>query len=96
MAKNSGIQINAVSTSSRNASALPAIAKLSGGQYFSIENREGQLVNDLTTIQAKPPPATAAAENSVAGWFGDAPVLPLVVAVIVSTVLCLSLVVLRR
>ncbi len=96
MAKNSGIQINAVSTSSRNASALPAIAKLSGGQYFSIENREGQLVNDLTTIQAKPPPATAAAEKSVTGWFGDAPVLPLMVAVVVSTVLCLSLVVLRR
>ncbi len=96
MAKDSGIQVNALSTSSRAAGALPAIAKSSGGQYFSIENRENQLANDLDTIGSKPPPASAAPEESVTGWFGDAPALPLVVAVVVSTLLCLSLMVLRR
>ena len=96
MAKNAGIQINALSSSSRDAGALPALAKSTGGQYFSIEGREGQLVGDLAAIESRPPPATAPADETVTGWFGDAPALPLVVAVVASALLCLSLVVLRR
>lgn len=96
MAKNAGIQVNAISSSSRNASALPSIAKSSGGQYFSIENREAQLAGDLAAIESEPPPATAPADEAVTGLFGDAPAVALVVAVVASTLLCLSLVVLRR
>jgi hypothetical protein len=96
LARHAGIQINALSSSSRNAGALPSLAKDSGGQYFSIENREGSLVGDLAAIEGRPPPATAPADAAATGWFGDAPALPLVAAVVVSALLCLSLVVLRR
>lgn len=96
MASKSGIQINALSTSSRNAGALPVIAKSSGGQYFSLDGRENQLAGDLDTIRTKPPAPTAAADVAVTTWFGDAPAVPLVVAVVGSMLLCLSLMVLRR
>ena len=96
MATNAGIQINALSPSSRTAGALPSIAKSSGGQYFSLENRENQLSGDLEGVRANPPAATAQADESLTGWFGDAPALPLIIAVVSSALLCLSLVVLRR
>lgn len=96
MASNAGIQINALSPSDRTAGALPAIAKSSGGQYFSLENREDQLNGDLDAIRDSPPAATAPADEAVTSWFGDAPAFPLIVAVVSSALLCLSLVVLRR
>jgi hypothetical protein len=96
MASNAGIQINALSPSDRTAGALPAIAKSSGGQYFSLENRQDQLNADLDAIRDSPPAATAPADEAVTSWFGDAPAFPLIVAVVSSALLCLSLVVLRR
>ena len=96
MASKAGIQINAVSTSSRNAGVLPSVAKNSGGQYFSIDGRQDQLVGDLDAIRSKPPMATAPTEESTTSWFGDAPAVPLAVAVVASMLLCLSLMVLRR
>jgi hypothetical protein len=96
MANNAGIQINVLSPTSRTAGALPSIATSSGGQYVSLENREAQLARDLDAIRDKPPAATAPADESVTGWFGDAPALPLIIAVVSSALLCLSLVVLRR
>jgi hypothetical protein len=96
MATNAGIQINALSPSSRNAGALPDIAKHSGGQYFSLEKREDQLTGDLSSIRSAPPAATAARDETITSWFGDAPALPLAVSVVISTLLCLALVVLRR
>jgi hypothetical protein len=96
MASKAGIQINALSTSSRNAGPLPSISKSSGGQYFSLEGRQDQLSGDLDAIRDKPPTATAQAEEPATSWFGDAPAVPLAVAVVTAMLLCLSLLVLRR
>ena len=96
MAGDAGIQINALSPSSRAAGILPSIAKSSGGQYFSLENREDRLPSDLDAIRNSPPAAGIAADETVTSWFGDAPAVPLAIAVVTSTLLCLSLVVLRR
>jgi hypothetical protein len=96
MASKAGIQINALSTSSRNAGVLPSISKSSGGQYFSLEGRQDQLSSDLELIRNNPPAATAPAETSATSWFGDAPAVPLAIAVVASMLLCLSLMVLRR
>ncbi|MDX1883425.1 hypothetical protein [Mycolicibacterium sp. 120270] len=96
MASKAGIQINALSTSSRNAGVLPTIAKSSGGQYFSLENRQDQLTGDLDAIRSNPPAATEPIEETATSWFGDAPAVPLAVAVVASMLLCLSLMVLRR
>jgi hypothetical protein len=63
MASNAGIQINALRPSDRTAGALPAIAKSSGGQYFSLENPEAQLKGDLDAIRDSPPAATAPADE---------------------------------
>ena len=96
MASKAGIQINALSTSSRNAGILPSVAKSSGGQYFSLDGRQEQLAGDLALIRSKPPAATAPLDDSTTSWFGDAPAVPLAVAVVASMLLCLSLMVLRR
>lgn len=96
MASKAGVQINAISTSSRNAGALPDIAKTSGGQYFSIDGRGDQLTGDLDLIRNAPPAATAPAEEATTSWFGDAPAVPLGVGVVASMLLCLALMVLRR
>jgi hypothetical protein len=96
MASDAGIQINALSPSSRAAGILPSIAKSSGGQYFSLENREDRLPGDLDAIRNNPPSAGIAPDETVTSWFGDAPAVPLAIAVVTSTLLCLSLVVLRR
>jgi hypothetical protein len=96
MASDAGIQINAVSSSDRNAGALPSIAKSSGGQYFSLEGREGQLGSILEAIRNSPPAASAVGNEGDTSWFGDDPAIPLAVAVVTSVLLCLSLVVLRR
>ncbi len=96
MASDGGIQINALNPLSRSAGDLPAIAKSSGGQYFSIENRSDQLPSDLDAIRNSPPSAGVAPDETVTSWFGDAPAVPLSIAVIISALLSLSLVVLRR
>lgn len=96
MASRAGIQINALSTSSRNAGTLPTIAKSTGGQYFSLDGRQDQLTGDLDVIRSSPPEATAPAQETTTWWFGDAPAVPLGVAVVASMLLCLSMLVLRR
>jgi hypothetical protein len=95
-AQSAGIQINAISPSERDAGVLPSLAKSSGGQYFSLNGQDGRLTGDLDAIRNSPPAAAAPAEPTVNSWFGDAPALPLVVAVVTSVLLCLSLMVLRR
>jgi hypothetical protein len=96
MASDAGIQINALSPSGRTAGALPSIAKSSGGQYFSLEKRESQLGGDLDAIRNRPPAAIAPSDEAVTSWFGDAPAVPLAIAVLASMLVCLSLMVLRR
>jgi hypothetical protein len=96
MANDAGIQINVLSPSSRAAGVLPSIAKSSGGQYFSLENREDQLSTDLDAIRNSPPSAALGPDETVTSWFGDAPAVPLAIAAFTSLLLCLSLMVLRR
>ncbi|RDH77105.1 hypothetical protein DVS77_16860 [Mycolicibacterium moriokaense] len=96
LASEAGVQINALSPSGRVAGDLPSIAKSTGGQYFSLENREDRLGGDLDAIRANPPVASAPADETVTSWYGDAPALPLLVAVVSAALLCVSLVVLRR
>lgn len=96
MATDAGIQIDTLTATSRFAGALPSIAKASGGKYFSLENREDRIAGDLDAIKNNPPAASAPADEAVTGWFGDAPAIPLAIAVFASMLLCLSLLVLRR
>jgi hypothetical protein len=96
MARDAGIQINALSSSAQNAGMLPPIAKSTGGQFFSIDPRQPLMTGDLDAIRDNPPQATAPADAAVTALFGDSPTIPLIIAVVASTLLCLSLVVLRR
>ena len=96
MANDAGVQINALTSTGQGAGALPFIAKSSGGQFFSFDPRDAQLAGDLDSIRKAPPPAGASAGAAVTGWFGDAPAIPLTVALVASALLCLSLAVLRR
>lgn len=96
MARNAGIQINAVTPADQSPGALSSLAKATGGQHFSVAPREPELDGDLDKIINSAPAAGAQGETAAVGWFGDSPTAPLAVAVVASTLLCLSLVVLRR
>ena len=96
MASASGVQINALAPSDRGAGALPSIAESTGGQFFSFDPRQSALTDDLNAIRDSPPQPSATADAASVGWFGDNPAIPLIIAVVTSTLLCLSLVVLRR
>jgi hypothetical protein len=96
MASTSGVQINALAPSDRSAGALPSIAESTGGQFFSFDPHQSVLTDDLNTIRDGPPQASTSADAAAVSWFGDNPSLPLIIAVVTSTLLCLSLVVLRR
>jgi hypothetical protein len=75
---------------------LRSVVESTGGQYIPVDLRDPQLAADLDVIRANPPPTPESAGSTLTGWFGDSPTIPLTVAVAVSTLLCLSLVVLRR
>ncbi|HEX2286042.1 MAG TPA: hypothetical protein VHI10_14650, partial [Mycobacterium sp.] len=94
MAGNAGIQINALASSTQG--GLRSVVESTGGQYFSIDPHNSDPAADLDAIRDSPPNATKPAETTVTGWFGDSPTVPLTVALVVSTLLCLSLMVLRR
>ena len=96
MARDAGIQINALARSDRSAGVLPTIAESTGGQFFSFDPKQLALADDLNAIRDRPPQASAPADTAVVGWLGDSPSIPLIIALAASTLLCLSLVVLRR
>jgi hypothetical protein len=50
----------------------------------------------LDAIGGNPPPAALPGGAGVIGWSSDAPVVPLIVAVVAAALLCVSLAVLRR
>lgn len=88
VAREKGIQVNALAASPGD---LRAVVESTGGRYASVG---ANLTGDLDEIRAHPP--DAAQSTTVTGWRGDSPTIPLTVAVVVSALLCLSLVVLRR
>jgi hypothetical protein len=94
IAGRAGIQINALASSTPG--TLRSVVESTGGQYISIAARDRDMADDLDAIRANPPAPTEAAGVTAVGWLGDDPAVPLAVAVVVSTLLCLSLVVLRR
>lgn len=94
MATKAGIQINALASSTPG--VLEAIVNSTGGQYFSIDPSTTDLTGELDAIRDHPPNPTESADTTVAGFLGDAPTIPLSVGLVVSILLCLALVVLRR
>lgn len=96
MASEAGVQINALAPSDRSAGVLPTIVESTDGQFFSFDPKQLALTEDLNAIRDRPPPASDKVDAAVVGWLGDSPNIPLIIAVAASTLLCLSLAVLRR
>lgn len=88
LARRNGIQVNALASSP---GSVRPVVEATGGRYAPLGNN---LTADLDEIRAHPP--GAAQSSIVTGWRGDSPTVPLAVAVLVSVLLCLALVVVRR
>lgn len=95
MANDAGIQVNALTTSAQGGE-LQSIAESTGGQFFRVDAGHRDLTATLDDIRANPPEPALPATTTIWGWRGDSPTIPLTAAVVISTLLCLSLVVLRR
>lgn len=88
MARQNGIQVNALASSP---GSVRPVVEATGGRYAPLA---ANVTADLDEIRGNPP--SAAQTAAVTGWRGDSPGFPLTVAVVVSVLLCLALVVLRR
>lgn len=88
MARDRGIQVNALVSSP---GSVRSVVEATYGRYAPVSP---DLAAQLNGIRAHPPDAASTAV--VTGFRGDSPTIPLAVAVVVSALLCLSLVVLRR
>ena len=88
MALEHGIAVNALASSP---GGVRPVVEATGGRYAPLG---ADIRTELDAIRAQPPGAAQAA--TVAGWRTDSPTMPLTVAIVVSALLCLSLVVLRR
>ena len=97
MAKQAGIQINAITTSPRGREAgLRSIVEATGGQFFFYEAADSVLSAELDTIAERPPAAALPGGAPVLGRRSDSPGIPLAIGVIAAALLCVSLAVLRR
>jgi hypothetical protein len=94
MAAAAGIQINAIATTGPG--PLRPVVESTGGQYFSARTDTTSVAGDLDAIRAHPPKPAVPQTATVTGWLSDAPTIPLNVAVVISALLCVALVVLRR
>ena len=96
MAATAGIQINVVTPAAPQNDILRRIAESTGGQYFQIDPSGSGLAGHLDSISDNPPEGELPGGTTLSGWLGDSPTIPLAVAVVTATLLCLSLMVLRR
>jgi hypothetical protein len=88
MAREIGIQVNAVASSP---GGVRPVVDSTAGRYIPLS---ADMAGALDEIRAHPP--DAAQLTTVTGWRTDSPTVPLTVAMVVSALLCLALVVLRR
>lgn len=88
MARRAGVQVNAIASSP---GSVRPVVEATGGRYAPLT---ATMTEDLDEIRAHPP--DVAQTSTVTGWRSDSPTVPLAVAAVVSVLLCLSLVVLRR
>ncbi|HET6735396.1 hypothetical protein [Mycobacterium sp.] len=96
MAATAGIQINVVTPTAPQNDTLRRIAESTGGQYFRIDPSGSDLSGHLDGIRDNPPEGELPGGATLSGWLGDSPTIPLAVAAVTTTLLCLSLMVLRR
>jgi hypothetical protein len=97
MARQAGVQINAITTSPRGTEAsLRAVTEATGGRFFLLAPGDSNLSAHLDVIRDNPPDAALPGGAGIVGWTADSPVVPLVAALVVSVLLSLSLAVLRR
>ena len=95
LAERAGAQLNVVDTAPSPASgSLIALAGQTGGRYLA--PGPGSLAPGLNEIRAHSPPARLADGTVVTADSGDAPVVPLAIALVSATVLSVALMVLRR
>jgi hypothetical protein len=95
LAERAGVQINVVDTAPSPASgALIALTEQTGGRYLAPV--PGSVAPALTEIRAHAPPARRADGTVVTADSGDAPVVPLAIALVSAAVLSVALLVLRR
>jgi hypothetical protein len=95
LAKRAGVQVNIVDTApSRASGPLVALADQTGGRY--LVSRSKSVTLTLDEIRMSPPPARMADGTIVGPDYQDAPVVPLVIALLSAAVLSVALLVLRR
>lgn len=95
LAERAGVQLNVIDTAPSPASgSLAALTEQTGGRYFA--PKPGSVVSALDDIRAHTPPALLADGTVVTVDSGDAPVLPLAIALVSAAVLSVALMVLRR
>jgi hypothetical protein len=97
MAEHADVQINVITTSPRGREAgLRSITEATQGQFFYYDAADSALSDDLDSIGDRPPAAALPGGATVLGWRADSPAIPLAIGVIASSLLCVSLAVLRR
>jgi hypothetical protein len=95
LAERTGAQVNVIDTAPTPASgALVALTKQTGGRY--VVPAPKSVTATLNEIRAHTPPARRADGTVVTADFRDAPVVPLVIALLSVAVLSVALLVLRR
>ncbi|OBF66457.1 hypothetical protein A5753_07070 [Mycobacterium sp. 852002-51971_SCH5477799-a] len=95
LAERTGAQVNVIDTAPSPASgALVGLTEQTGGRYVVQATRSVTAI--LNEIRAHTPPARRADGTSMTADFHDAPVVPLVIALLSAAVLSVALLVLRR
>lgn len=95
LAERVGIQLNVLDTAPSPASdALAALARRTGGRYQA--PGQGSIDKALNDIRVHAPPVRLADGGVVTADYRDAPVAPLVIALLSAAVLSVALLVLRR
>ena len=95
LAERAGVQVNVIDTAPSPASgALVALTQQTGGRY--VVSATKSVTATLNEIRAHTPPAHRADGSIVTADFRDAPVVPLVIALLSAAVLSVALLVLRR